>query len=297
MAGMLIGGARPAAAFAQTRDDARVADPATASESRPIEHDAAPRALPLTPLNISLLHPVSFYPDAQLRRIGVELAVLYGATGSTTGVAVGGVVLQTRDDVEGFMLAPVNLIGRELDGVQLGLVNVAKRVKGVQLGLVNVSQRASGLQLGIVNVGETDGYQIGLLNLPPSLRVSALLWGAGLPMLVSAGARFSTTRSPVYTLIALGYGHDATHGFVAPAYGLGLRASPQRWLLDVDLLYQPEFATQHRTRHVLELRASVGLRVVNRLAPLLGAGPALEIAHSKKPNPAARAFGGVELLF
>jgi hypothetical protein len=257
----------------------------------------APSERPLTPINVALFHPIALFPDADQRRVGFELSLTYGVAAGITGVGIAGAVLVSHAAVQGVQIAPVTVAERELDGVQLGVVNVAQRIQGVQLGLVNVAQRTSGLQLGLVNVGEVDGYQLGLLNLPPSLQVSALLWASGLPFLASVGARFSTRRGRLYTLIGLGYGQDASHRFFAPSYGLGLRFIPARWLLDVDVLYQPEFASSDRARHVLQLRGCAGFRVIEPLALFVGAGPALEFSRSEDPQLAARAFGGAEWLF
>jgi hypothetical protein len=44
-------------------------------------------------------------------------------------------------------------------GVQIGLLNSAKKISGFQLGLVNVSDTASGIVLGLLNV-VTKGYHV-----------------------------------------------------------------------------------------------------------------------------------------
>lgn len=60
-------------------------------------------------------------------------------------------------------------------GVQIGVINVARRMNGMQLGLLNVAKTSQGTQIGLVNlykggrmVGTKNGIAVGLLNLGQS---------------------------------------------------------------------------------------------------------------------------------
>ena len=62
---------------------------------------------------------------------------------------------------------------RELDGVQIGLVNTSEgSVRGVQLGVVNDAWQLRGVQFGFINYSEflSGGVQFGLFNVVPEQR-------------------------------------------------------------------------------------------------------------------------------
>ncbi len=92
---------------------------------------------------------------------GVQIATLLNATGS---------------DLYGLQIAFWNsasnlyAIGSSNDmgtGYQLGVFNVCRSsMGGLQIGLINGARKAHGLQVGLINInGESDGYPISLLTL------------------------------------------------------------------------------------------------------------------------------------
>lgn len=76
--------------------------------------------------------PVSFGEDSYVA--GTELSIFANLTGR----------------VDGFQAAPLFNDARQIAGMQASVVNIAKEVNGVQLGLVNCSEK-SGFQIGLVN--------------------------------------------------------------------------------------------------------------------------------------------------
>jgi hypothetical protein len=112
----------------------------------------------------------------------VQLAGLYNVSAqSMDGVQVAGFFNITKGGLFGLQLAMINLsdysngINSFEDqyptGVQLGLVNISRKMNGFQIGLVNYSKRMQGTQIGLINFyrggkdPETrDGTSIGLLN-------------------------------------------------------------------------------------------------------------------------------------
>lgn len=61
-----------------------------------------------------------------------------------------------KSTIIGLALAPFGNYAPQgtIGGVEVGLINRAKRVFGVQIGVVNVAEEVHGLQLGLVNVNK-----------------------------------------------------------------------------------------------------------------------------------------------
>ena len=113
---------------------------------------------------------------------GVQLAGLWNVSvQSMDGVQLATLSNYTEGELFGFQVGAVNQAGasegvNSLDnndptGVQIGLVNKARKMNGFQIGLVNIAGRSQGTQIGLVNiyrngkdVGTLDGTAIGLFN-------------------------------------------------------------------------------------------------------------------------------------
>ncbi len=76
--------------------------------------------------------------------------------------------------VEGVQIAMgANISDGPLRGAQFAFVNIAdQKSKGLQLGLANFSEDLDGLQLGLVNIGAHSKVQVGLINISEKSRVS-----------------------------------------------------------------------------------------------------------------------------
>jgi hypothetical protein len=59
------------------------------------------------------------------------------AKGNTTGLQIGVLINNTKEDV---------------NGLQLGPVNIAERVKGIQVGAINYCKTMTGIQIGAINI-------------------------------------------------------------------------------------------------------------------------------------------------
>ncbi|MFQ5538613.1 MAG: LA_2272 family surface repeat-containing protein [Gemmatimonadota bacterium] len=132
------------------------------------------------PFQVSLLSPIQAFPEEDAVR-GLRLSILYGRNMDVTGVDIGLVSHVSRDFtgvqwglvgfVEGDALGVqsnqfVNIVEGELEGVQIGALNMADRGQGLQLSLVSHARNFQGLQIGLVNYAETlKGIQIGLVNI------------------------------------------------------------------------------------------------------------------------------------
>lgn len=111
--------------------------------------------------------------------------LLYGVNGGLDGIELGGIMNFNKGDVSGFQLSGiananmertsglmwagcVNLSMKDMRGVQMADINTAlDDFTGVQLGVINYARRLKGVQLGVINVvGEDNGaVPIGLINI------------------------------------------------------------------------------------------------------------------------------------
>jgi hypothetical protein len=99
---------------------------------------------------------------------GVQVAPVFSYARALRGVQLSALVNRIGDAGAGAQLALLgNDGGRSLEGVQLGVLNVADFVRGAQLafGLNVASSRAQGLSAGAVNYArDMDGVQLGAVN-------------------------------------------------------------------------------------------------------------------------------------
>jgi hypothetical protein len=99
---------------------------------------------------------------------GVQLAGVANYTaGGLYGLQLAGIFNQA-----GFSEGPNSLKNDDPTGVQIGLVNKAKKMNGFQIGLVNLAGRSQGTQIGLVNIyrngkdiNTRDGTAVGLINI------------------------------------------------------------------------------------------------------------------------------------
>jgi len=63
-------------------------------------------------------------------------------------------------------LGAVSYAAQEVNGAQVGVVNIANEINGLQIGLVNATERLRGVQLGAVNLSSHGGLPVtGIFNL------------------------------------------------------------------------------------------------------------------------------------
>lgn len=107
---------------------------------------------------------------------GLQLAGIWndcGASIGSLGVAVAANYSEYSWD--GVQVACVNWTEGEMNGIQLGVVNMAGRDLGLQVGLCNFSGKSIGIQLGVINVSEAlSGVQVGLINVNTASSVPVL---------------------------------------------------------------------------------------------------------------------------
>ena len=121
---------------------------------------------PVTGLQISNL--VSF-ASAGVR--GAQLASALNVTTRLQGLQMG--MVNVASQVQGLQIGTLaNFTSKSLWGAQLGApFNSAKKLQGLQFGLVNSANQAQGVQIGLVNLaGDIKGLQLGLINLSDNMQ-------------------------------------------------------------------------------------------------------------------------------
>lgn len=79
----------------------------------------------------------------------------------TTGMMLSGCFNLTLDDAEGVQLSDINVAAGDFNGVQVGVINYAKKLQGVQVGVVNVVGEDNGaLPIGLINVVRGGYYEL-----------------------------------------------------------------------------------------------------------------------------------------
>lgn len=97
---------------------------------------------------------------------GVQLAGVANINAEQThGFMCAGFYNLSMDDASGVQMADINTAMGDFTGVQLGVVNYAKRLKGVQLGLINVVGEDNGaVPIGLINIVKGGYYELEIVS-------------------------------------------------------------------------------------------------------------------------------------
>jgi len=160
----------------------------------------------------------------------VNLETNFVCGGQVAGIAnvVGGPVVggqvagiaNVSAGLTGAQAGLVNVDAGELEGAQVGLVELAAEGRGVQAGLVNGARAdLSGAQVGLVNVtgGAVHGVQVGVVNYADDSDLSV-----GVVSIVRHGRTHIDTWVSDWKLLAAGVKHGGKHFY--NVYGAGVRA-------------------------------------------------------------------------
>ncbi len=175
---------------------------------------------------------------------GVQLAGLFNANaeGITEGVELAGLFNINRKHMNGFQLGGLfNVTGESSDGVQLaGLFNVTiKEISGLQLsGLFNYAREMDGVQIGLINVsGGEDVFPVGLLSFSRNGYHKLELYG---DEIIQTQMAFRTGVQHFHNIFSAGV--DLTtrfDGLWCFGYGLGSYFNiNEKWLIGGDAALQ-----------------------------------------------------------
>lgn len=140
--------------------------------------------------------------------IGVQVGgVSNFVKGSYTGAQIAGVVNYTNKAVKGIQIGGVgNVSGREMSGVQIGGVfNYAKRLQGVQIGLINIADSSDGYSIGLINVVLKGYHKLAFYSTE----------------LTPFNAAFKTGNHKLYSILLGGVHPDTSRRVVSFGYGIG----------------------------------------------------------------------------
>ncbi|TCD23436.1 hypothetical protein EZ456_17690 [Pedobacter psychrodurus] len=163
------------------------------------------------------------YNDVNLNMDGVQVAGLLNRVESKVrGLQLAGVGNLAGKDVKGAQVAGLVNWSKNTTGVQLaGVLNqTSGRLKGMQLaGLVNHAQNMDGFQLGVVNLADSSsGISIGLINLSNNGYRKITVYSNEV---INANVAFKTGNANLYTLLIVGKNFSDTARVFTFGLGLG----------------------------------------------------------------------------
>ncbi|ARS38209.1 hypothetical protein CA265_00275 [Sphingobacteriaceae bacterium GW460-11-11-14-LB5] len=163
------------------------------------------------------------YNDVNLNMDGVQVAGLLNRVESNVrGLQLAGAGNIAGKDVKGAQVAGLINVSKNTTGVQLaGVLNkTSGRLKGMQLsGLVNHAQNMDGFQLGVVNLADSSsGVSIGLINLSDNGYRKITVYSNEL---INTNIAFKTGNANLYTLLIAGKNFSDTARLFTFGLGLG----------------------------------------------------------------------------
>lgn len=164
--------------------------------------------------------------------------------GRFAGFQVGGVYNHVSDSVKGVQIGGVaNFARRKLTGVQIaGVSNFSnKETNGVQIaGVCNYSKKLQGVQIGLINIADTsEGFSIGLINIvikgyhKLSFSTNEIL---------NLNAAFKTGNTKLYSILYAGVNAGSDNRVYSFGYGLGSEFNLNR---KKTLSLNPELTSQY----------------------------------------------------
>ncbi|TDQ12059.1 STN and carboxypeptidase regulatory-like domain-containing protein [Pedobacter metabolipauper] len=141
---------------------------------------------------------------------GIQLAGLGNVVSdSLTGIQVAGLGNITSKATDGIQIAGLgNITSKSLNGMQIaGLVNYATDMNGVQIGLINISGRNTGYSIGLINYVHHGYHKISLSsNETIHANISLKTGNSKLYNIILAGKNYGDSAR--IETAGLGFGHD-----------------------------------------------------------------------------------------
>ena len=137
---------------------------------------------------------------------GIQVSGLLNSSGgSTEGIVVAGLLNLNGRSMEGVMVSGGVNLAKSLEGLAIsGLINSGRNMSGLQVaGLANISDRSQGLQMGLINIArDFEGLPIGLVSLYGNGRKNIEIW-TNETGFTHTGIKLGTRQ--VYNMISVGY--------------------------------------------------------------------------------------------
>ncbi|RYD59389.1 MAG: hypothetical protein EOP56_00560 [Sphingobacteriales bacterium] len=224
------------------------------------------------------------YNHVQYDVDGTQIAGLTNYTRlKTDGAQIAGLTNYTGGDADGVQIGGLaNLGARNVDGTQIaGLGNIAgKEMNGVQIaGLFNYARKLDGVQIGIINIADTSsGYSIGILNL---VRKGYHKLSYSINELTRYNATFKAGNKKLYSILLGGWNGDGANKVVTWGYGMGTEVSLTKHLsINPELTAQYLFLGEWNVNNLMKLQADLTYHITPYLAIYAGPSISLYVAES-----------------
>ena len=227
--------------------------------------------------------------------------ILYGLNGGVDGFEYGGVFNYNSGDVNGFQMAGVaninkgtaqgfqlsgalNLNKLDTKGFQLSTANITLgKLDGVQLGVFNVAKKVKGLQIGVFNYRENDddGISIGLFNIIKNgYYVAETTSGE----VLYVNTNFKMGSKKLYTIFKLGYSSFKSKPIYSYGVGFGrLFTVSEKMAINADVSYNKivhdnDWSVKKNDLYKLDI--NYNLKLANKFS--LIAGPSFNYYNTNK---------------
>jgi hypothetical protein len=162
--------------------------------------------------------------------------------GNMHGMQVAGIYNHVRDTAGGMQVAGIaNYAGKQFSGLQIaGIGNIAgQKLNGVQIaGIFNYTKKLNGLQIGLVNIADSsNGFSLGLINIVKHGYHQAAL---SANEVTNINIDIKTGNKKLYSILHVGYNISNDNKVFSYGYGIGTVLQLNR-----TLSFQPEIKARY----------------------------------------------------
>ncbi|MBO9727511.1 MAG: hypothetical protein J7623_02605 [Chitinophaga sp.] len=202
---------------------------------------------------------------------GVQVSgVVNYAGGNMEGLQASGILNYTKKDVSGAQISDIgNISHGTMKGLQLSSIfNYAKRMDGVQIGLVNIADTSTGYSIGLFNFVRKGYKKITLYS--TDVLPYNIAWKAG--------------RTELYSILLGGFGTGENNSAWSIGYGIGkIIPFNKVWSVMVEATGQNTFeGTWDHNMKIFRLQPSLNVTLNKHIT--IFAGPALSIGIADPEN-------------
>lgn len=216
---------------------------------------------------------------------GLQMSGIHNSVkGSQIGLQISGIYNHVQLDAKGIQIAAIyNNVNGSQNGLQIsGIYNAGhQQVRGMQIAGLNYAKELDGLQIGLINItGSPSGYSFGLLNFKKG---GYQKFSVTRNEISDINLAIKTGDNKLYTILMAGKS-ERTNEEKLTSFGFGLG---KNILLGNRLTYNPEISIQYlylgnwdRYNFVYKFDSPLTFRVFKGVA--LSAGPSFNLYSSER---------------
>lgn len=216
---------------------------------------------------------------------GLQMSGIHNSVkGSQIGLQISGIYNHVQLDAKGIQIAAIyNNVNGSQNGLQIsGIYNAGhQQVRGMQIAGLNYAKELDGLQIGLINItGSPSGYSFGLLNFKKG---GYQKFSVTRNQISDINLAIKTGDNKLYTILMAGKS-ERTNEEKLTSFGFGLG---KNILLGNRLTYNPEISIQYlylgnwdRYNFVYKFDSPFTFRVFKGVA--LSAGPSFNLYSSER---------------